>query len=402
MMQVTYDKDRLINTDRLVAHFLLDESEMSQYSDRIKHLNNLKTVTKGVYKFVAMERPMGYVESLPVSLNKVLKEYNLFMRLVDDKDGSYVYAYTNVDLSDDNQTLRSLKEFVADITRENIEIVSSCKEAVDGVDALASECMQGILDILYKALDVHDGRSVWGVTQRNLGSSLFCDMASLSQELPWSSHHAFKEFVKENRDNNPGERLLQLLEEYYAKTERRDNLTRVSIKRVLVRKYRNVQERYGVEVEVDGKLVTISFGCKYCTLLYIATLLRQKIGIKLYAHELYFNAQGSRLRYQRDVSEAWFEDLYDALFHYADREFKTWIKKVREERGQPLFQAKSQIRSKVKALFPDKSNIVESLELRTERDDSGATYYYVDCDSELIALDANMKQIADDFRRLYR
>ena len=402
MMQVTYDKDRLINTDRLVAHFLLDEAEMSLYSDRIKRLNNIKTITKGVYKFVAMERPMGYVESLPESLNKVLKEYNLFIRLIDDKDDNYVYAYTNVDLSDGEQTSRCLKEFITDVTHENIKIVTLRKEFSEGVDALATECMQGILDILYKALEVRDSRSVWGVVQRALGSRQFCDMVSLSEDLPWSSRLAFKEFVKENKDNNPGEQLLRLLEEYYAKTDRNDSLTRVSIKRVLVRKYRNVHERYGVEVEVDGKLETISFGCKYCTLLYIATLLRQKIGAKLYAHELYFNAQGARLRYQRDISESWFEDLYDALFHYDDREFAAWINKVREERGQPLFQAKSQIRSKVKALFPDRSNIVERLELRTDKDDTGATYYHVDCDSELIVLDATMKQIADDFRHLYK
>jgi hypothetical protein len=102
----------------------------------------------------------------------------------------------------------------------------------------------------------------------------------------------------------------------------------VSIKNTQVRHYRKQSERYGIEFSVNDTKVSLYIGDKTQTILYLAALIRFKMGRPLYLHELYRNSHGSRSIYKREKTYKWLALIFDEIFGKTEM-FEDWANPIR-------------------------------------------------------------------------
>ena len=165
--------------------------------------------------------------------------------------------------------------------------------------------------------------------------------------------------------------------------------------------YNKDSQKYGVEIEVNGKPTTIYFKSKDQTMLYLATLLRHKVGHPLYNHELYHNSRDTKSRYRREKSRPWFKKLYNIIYRYPTKTYEEWIDGVDKNHGRPLHQGKSRVVSHLKAALNDNQDAIYYCVPIAIKDRNQDSYYTVKCSPDEIIVDQEMQKLCSEFERLY-
>ena len=95
-MDIIVDKQKQLNYHPLAVYFMLQPSDFKQNESKIKCLNNNARFTRGVFMLRAFERGKNFYSALTEQLAETLNKHNVILRLVDDIDGNFIYAFDNI------------------------------------------------------------------------------------------------------------------------------------------------------------------------------------------------------------------------------------------------------------------------------------------------------------------
>jgi len=154
---------------------------------------------------------------------------------------------------------------------------------------------------------------------------------------------------------------------------------------------------WGVEFKINDRFYTVNFGSKERAMLYMCTLLRTKIGEKMYIHEFFNNSKGKFSRLKKQSSRVWLKAVFETIFPNREREYKEWVGKIEAKNGRPLNQGKTQANNLIKRTLEDEPKAVPSCVLNTNHDKLGDSFYHIDIKAENIIVPNELSFLVDKF-----
>lgn len=152
---------------------------------------------------------------------------------------------------------------------------------------------------------------------------------------------------------------------------------------------RRTKELWAIKINVNGESFNIKVGSKDQRMVYVCTLIRQKLGEHMYLHEFFRNGRGRYCKFTKQGSKEWLRDVYNLLFNHPARDFSEWMERVddTENRGRSINQGKSQINAYIKdrlnAFELDVSEMPIIDKMEDEHQDSYYTTYLQSEDIEI-------------------
>ena len=149
------------------------------------------------------------------------------------------------------------------------------------------------------------------------------------------------------------------------------------------------KELWAIKINVNGESFNIKVGSKDQRMVYVCTLIRQKLGEHMYLHEFFRNGKGRYCKFTKNGSEEWLKKVYNLLFKHPARDFSDWMARVddTENRGRSINQGKSQInayiKDRLKAFELDVSEMPIIDKMKDEHQDSYYTTYLQPEDIEI-------------------
>ena len=352
-----------LNIEDLTAIITLEKSDRSKLIADIDDFNESKSkaFSLGVYEFKIITQTDTVNIKIPSEeVRKILASHNIFLPLFKDIDGNNLYACDNIDFSQrKDRWLRQIHEFMVETAKYNIETLKDevrheMKEQKIGYQRRVSDTL-GVLNILEKAIP-----KAKEDVEEYLKSVCAADIANIT----------------------------------------------ISLKEISLLRYNKPTTRYGVEILVNDTKVLLYIGDKTQSILYMAALVRFKMGQPLYLHELYRNSHGLRSVYKREKTYKWFARIFDDLFGRTSS-FEKWTTPIRNNQptprsGHDFNQAKSAVEDKLEALLV--GNLASALDycrLHSACDANGDTYYTFNCNPEDIILDETAQKWSILFKKLY-
>ena len=196
-------------------------------------------------------------------------------------------------------------------------------------------------------------------------------------------------------------------EEFWNKFPHDDNLRlqlepeiKVKITKIVTMKRKDGSEKtsWGIELTINDKAYPIHFGLKEEKMIYICTLLRTAIGLKMYLHEFHNNSKGKNSELKSSVTKKWLKDVYGVLFHGNSTDFDTWLKNIEDKNGRPLNQGKSNSNQTIKkTLNGEPDAIIDYCIINTLKDEKGDTFYNLGIKRENIEIHEEMKRLVNSF-----
>lgn len=441
------DDQKLINIRMLTIYFMLTEQERAQYKDMIERLNRVKAFTLGLYEFKILTK-LGEVNNcLTDNLKAEIESNNLIVRLPNDVSDSFVYAFDNIDLSHDCDAVEEcLHNFVIELAEQSISLLKGRQEAnVDGLefsskldDAIRSyqeavksgkrsyarrtapqvirECRQ---EIFSYADDANFG--VKGNTM------LFNFMGGLSDTNDESLTRLYgclrQHGIPESKQQKVASELADIFAEMFGvpgKEESAEIATGILDKKsnaIIINKCGrqkpsekpNIQlaierisyvdgrgkkrrEKYGVRISVGTFEKQICFEDATQTMVYIAAILRHKMGKRLYIHELRNNGAGTTGA--REIAKQWLKKIYTTTISSETAAFEKWIDSIRNANdvGKKLNTAASSTKrvvSKNLEMYPDA--IYYSL-LVSGKDAENGGYYTFNCSPDDVVICGELQE----------
>ena len=128
------DEQKLINIRMQTIYFMLCEEERAQYKEMIEMMNGIKAFTLGLYEFKILTKLGGINSSLSEDVKDEIEANNIIVRLPNDISGNFIYAFNNIDLSEDRVIVEEcLHNFVVELAKQSIALLKERQEAnVDG------------------------------------------------------------------------------------------------------------------------------------------------------------------------------------------------------------------------------------------------------------------------------
>lgn len=445
MIKTINDKEKLININPLVIYFVLSAKEYKEYREDILNLNDYVGFTRGIFKFEVLAK--GDIDNsiLPSSITSEFITSNIFLRLIDSADGAFNYLFSHIDLAADSSAVEdSFIDLAVRACNENIAILESLSKNIDSNNSTHSLTNKAI-GIFNKAIAKrHFRRGVWRSPLEIYGTNTlfclnkeidFCDDAPrlLLPDIPsFASNHKISskaqralDLIKSEFDEDDmHDILMEILSTYgqvpdvesssnivegivndkYSDNLRRDHYKRfepkkrphikIHVKRVTTTTRSKASNKYGVEIAVDDKAVSIYFKSKDQTMLYIASLICRKIGRPLYLNELYDKSLFGP-KQKRENLKPWLKDLYNTIYLYPSKTFEEWFDGINKQRGRPIHQGKSQVNTKIEMTLKDMSDAIYYCILNTHKDSRGKSYYWLNCSADEIELNSEIELLCE-------
>ena len=435
-MRIIPDEQKLINIHPLVIYFRLTPDLYAKYSDKLLRLNKHKEFTRGIFKFQTLMQTDEYNEALPMSLTYALKISNMMVRLVDDASGKFYYALHKVDFRSDcndstdefqNRCMeeeRSMQLFIQRVCEENIQHLYNHRapESTDMISAftdaayprnLRSGIWEKISDdskpvrptaysaynseaalmngendsLLHGTLNPEFLQGVistktYKYAEKLLGKGFSNAQAKQAAEALWeflvTEFHAPDEKTSNGIAEGINKTKSPFLERDISTRHKPDQEPQVSVEIKEIKHMKKSGKEnivWGVEFRVNGERFPIRFGSKAQGMIYVCTLLRAKIGERMYLHEFYNNGKGRGCRFQRQQSKEWLRKVFYTLYPSMDKDFDKWLAKIDNDRGHTLNQGKSQAAKTVMKALDSQPNGRYYCVIDTESDDNNDSYY---------------------------
>lgn len=138
------------------------------------------------------------------------------------------------------------------------------------------------------------------------------------------------------------------------------------------------KEPWAIKINVNGESFNIKVGSKDQRMVYVCTLIRQKLGEHMYLHEFFNNSRGRFCKFTKEGSESWLREVYNLLFMYPARDFSEWIAKANDAKnlGRSINQGKSQINAYIKRRLKDFGLDVSEMPIIDKMEDENKDSYY--------------------------
>lgn len=162
-------------------------------------------------------------------------------------------------------------------------------------------------------------------------------------------------------------------------------------------KQRRQKRKWGVMLLINNRPVPIAFGSKEGTMIYICTLLKNKIGERMFRHEIFNNSKGKHSKLSKSKSQKWLKAVYDTLFCGSNDDFATWSKKIQASRGHALDQGKSQACRKIKEALKLHPEALPHCLVGTVTDGNRDSYYSIAIKGDDITVPETLEHLVDEF-----
>lgn len=322
-----------------------------------------KAFSLGVYNFEITNKPDVINVNIPSEeVRSTLASHNIFLPLFKDIEGNFLYACDNIDFSKSkDRWLRQIHEFMVETAKYNIATLKN--------------------EVLHEMTKKEVGY------ERRVSNTL--EVLNILEEAVPKAKEDIEEYIKS------------------VCTTEVANIT-IALKEISILRYRRPTKRYGIEISVNDAKVSMYIGDKSQTILYIAALIRFKMGQPLYLHELYNNSCGLHSIYKRGRTYEWLALIYKEIFGQTGS-FEEWAYPIRGEDnesrlrpGHDFNQAKSRIFNKLKAILGDHlAFAVDRCCLSIAKDENKDTYYTFNGSPEDIILDETAQKLSILFKKLY-
>lgn len=353
-----------LDIEDLTAIITLTKCDRSKFIADIDDLNESKgkAFSLGVYEFKIINKTDTINVKIPSEeVRHTLASHNIFLPLFKDIDGNFLYACDNIDFSKSkNRWLRQIHEFMVETAKYNITTLKN--------------------EVLHRMTKKELGY------ERRVSETL--EVLNLLEEAVPKAKEDIEEYIKS------------------VCTTEVANIT-IALKEISILRYRKPTTRYGIEISVNDAKVSMYIGDKTQTILYIAALIRFKMGKPLYLHELYRNSCGLHSIYKRGRTYEWLALIYKEIFGQTGS-FEEWAyprdndEETNPRPGHDFNQAKSGIFNKLKAILGDHlAFAVDRCCLSVAKDENKDTYYTFNCSPEDIILDETAQKLSILFKKLY-
>ena len=417
------DNQRLINIPILTIYFMLSEEERLQHKAMIRRLNRIKAFTLGLYEFKILTKLGGVNSGLSEDIKAQIEDSNLLVRLPNDSDDNFVYAFNNVDLSSGYDAVEEfVHNFVVELAKQSVAILKE-RQAADADNADLSAKLDSVVYSFEKAIEsgvqsyarlvappvvsecrsesccrtAEEERTINGTTYNVVDDvSISCDtsvsqlqvgggvaLADLTEVLGCLARHG----IPASEQRMVAGELARIFAEMFGIPSREESSMiaggildsssdaividkygrlkpsekpklRISVERVpyIDGRGKRRREKYGVRVSVGSFEQRICFEETTQTMVYVAALLRHKMGKRLYIHELRNNSAGTVGA--REVAKQWLRRIYTTIITPENAAFDKWIESVGSANngGKKLYTAISstkRIIAKHLEMYPD-------------------------------------------------
>lgn len=439
-MKIIVDKRKQLNYHPLVVYFILQPKDYKMHGQNLEQLNKYTAFTRGIFKFRAIARGNEYSHDLSDELIYTINKYNVILRLVDDQDGNYNYALGKMNFNQSPDLFeQSLQAFIVGACRQNIKnlkdqsqyYMSDSEESKENASILTSlaQGFKNAIDLKgFKhgmwgktvnpsvSLHVHANHKAtdkvphsFVSTSNNLPSEIIDIGKSVYNILPnRKAKDDFKrmmQFFEANMDapalkdsdmyvqgtiDNTKSKELSTDQKSRIKQGGRPQII-ISITKVTSQVLKHdIKKAWGVKINIDGVDNDVYIGSTAAAMVYICTLLKQKMGSHLYREAFKHGLPDKQKRHQ-DV--LWLENVYSALFPGAYEDFEEWYSKMKLDSCKFINQGKSE---SIRVIKRNLSNFPEALYyccVQKIVDERKKTYYYIDIPEECIKISDDLSEL---------
>lgn len=460
IIKIIKDTKRQINIHPLVVYFILTPELEKQYGDAINHLKKRTSFSRNIFTFNIVPQVEEYCnDALSKDLTEALSGQNILVRLVDDSAGYYYYAVGKLDFNQPDEDIEgTIHSFITDVCKRNIvhleQRLSRYSSSSEDVMERQKAVTQLLTAFKRAVLTTHYRRGTWQKYQNNridislnnfeplcygsghgietahnnkvsLPSSRDRKTIKILTELGMSEDKAKIAISKiwelvDDEFSTPeksasNEIAMALSDSKYGSSIKRDHRYRnrpkikpqikVEIKKIVSRTLKNggTKQTWGVEFLINDTVLDIDFKSKDQTMIYVCTLLRSKMGEKMYIHEFFNNSKGTKSKFKRENSREWIQAIYRVLFANSDIDFDKWISNIINNNGRPLNQGKSQVNAKIdNALKDSQPNGIFYCILNTKKDSLSDSFYNMYLTPEDIIIPKELQFLIDQFEELVK
>jgi hypothetical protein len=173
------------------------------------------------------------------------------------------------------------------------------------------------------------------------------------------------------------------------------NIT-IHITKILPPLRKRVRKVWGVEITVENVSVPIYFGSTDAAMVYICTLLKQKMG-SIFSRDFFKHALvAPHLNTPRHKDVQWLEKVYRTLYPGANKDFHDWYKGMKKGSCHGVSQGKAAaVRIVGKNIIRLNAKACYYCAIQTQELTNDESYYYLAIPSENITLSKELMTIVD-------
>ena len=436
-MKIIADSQRELNYHPLMIYFMLTPKNHGIYAKHIDGLNKYNGFTRGLFKFRAVARGSKYCEDLSNDLKATLKNYNVIVRLMDDFEGNYNYALGKMNFSlNPDKFETSLQSFIIDVCEQNIKNLNSQLQAYTGDSDESKENANMVSEMvrIFRNAIMLKGfrRGVWkkqispesynmvilsnNATHHCLGKSLPPDMMDIKDSIynslsdtnkeEFNKLMAYFESKMDVPDLKESDKYAQgtidhaQSEDFSLDKKSRNKPTesphiKISIAKVTSRILkREIKKAWGMEISIDGTTIPVYIGSTPAAMVYICTLLKQKMGTHLYrsAFKRPLPDKNSNIKRHKDV--IWLEKVYEKLYPGSQDDFDKWYSEKKKNSCQFINQGKSEAVRQIKDCLHDFQNALPFCIVETCKEEP--SHFFIDIPADCIIIPKEMEELIDD------
>lgn len=321
-----FDEQRCLNLNHLAIYLMLTSDEMALYGDKLEGLNRFSSLTKGIFRFDIVEKGETPYDKLPKEMIRNMRHYNVMARLVDSIHDIYCYGLDEIDLEGDKSSIHEqLKVFVEHV----------CKENIDHLDILYNRTTFTSRTKMkyYLAEDIVKELFEAALKGENTGNN-FCK-SMIQGDLLTLDMKSSLEIAKSAADSKK-EQMESKIEKERCEREEPDYTPQISMTvKYLKTENKNGRQNMkpGVELNIDGNIVSVVFDSTDQTFLYIITLMARKEGRIIRRSDFMHieekpNDNIKELRHRKSMN-IWIKRRYQAL--RLKRSYDDWCRVIRND-----------------------------------------------------------------------
>ncbi len=428
-MMIIVDRQKQLNYHPLIVYFMLQPEDYAKYANHLRQLNRYLNYTHGIFKFRAVQRGEEYSQYLTDNLAETIKQYNVIVRLVDDYEGNFNYALFTMDFSQDPALFeKSLQNFIIEVCEQNVknlnEQLQHFQETNENEESQTTTFKmidifryaikrKGTRDGIWRMLTNPDSRELKlpSFIPERLPSNIDEVKKSIYKALPNNeAKENFKFLIDyfESRMNAPdtkdSDRIVQgtvdktcsekLIADHITRLvpETRPDIT-IAIKIVTTKVLKDrTSKAWGVEININGETIPVYMGSVAAYMVYVCTLLKQKMGTHLFRTAFKRSLPGKNSYVGRHADVKWLEQVYRLLYPLPTIPFDTWYIKMQKNSCHEINQGKSNSIRIIKEKLKKFPYAIEYCSILTAVDENQNTYYHLDIPAERIIIPEELQK----------
>ncbi len=355
-----------LNLERMVIYFL-SSPDNKGLNKMVLGLNQYQAFTASLYSYEVrfIDPSSEKYKKLPEDIRSALDEHNFVTRLADDLDGNIVYDFDDINISCNPISFyKEMWWYLQDVVYFEYHHLE---------DLLVQAHRPKNTAIRKRRNELRDMRFAVECVMRNTA------IGDCDRDI-WAIMRGDGEKSHNDINNKPNFRISIEKVPYIDKRKNREN------------------SRYGISVKIGDYSIPICFESTDQTMLYIAAILRYKMNMPLYIHELRNNQLGNAQ--VREKSRRWLNKLFSVIVSKEQKQFDRWITDTirdAEKKGQAIYQAKSATARVIKQKLQLCPNAIAYCTLNTERGKDKDSYYNFKCEPNDISVCPELQDIMQEF-----